>query len=119
MGPGRTMSEMAALDDSTTDHDFPSARHLASLHGFFKSASFNRDGSANLTFLIPSEVKNKILDISDNDGMALNISVWETRLVEDSDDWLAEILGIEIGGATLPETVVLKKKVAEVSGVED
>lgn len=87
-------------------HDLPSARHLADLHGFYRGARLNNDGTADMTFRIPRECKAQLLPISDNDGMALNISVWETRLPE-GEEWLAEMLGIT---ADPPVGVVVKKK---------
>lgn len=90
----------------TTGHDLPSGRHLADLHGFFKTAAFNANGTANLVFTIPAELKARLVDISVNDGMALNISVWETKVPE-GDEWLAEALGLP--GAE--KSKVLEKKV--------
>lgn len=79
---------------STVGHDLPSARHLADLHGFYASAIFPRDGTCKLTFTLPPEMKHHVLAITDNDGMALNISVWETKLPE-GDEMLARALGLE------------------------
>lgn len=74
----------------------PSARHLADLHGFFKTATLLRDGTANLTFSIPPDMVHELVALANNDGMALNISVWETKLPE-GDDWLAQALGLDDG----------------------
>lgn len=94
-------------------HDLPSARHLADLHGFYAGAKLNSDGTANLIFRVPRECKDRLLPISDNDGMALNISVWETRLPE-GEEWLAAALGITVDLHDPPTgTVVVKKKRAE------
>ena len=60
-------------------HHLASARHLADFHAFYKSALFNRDGTATLTLLLPQECKDKILDVSNNDGLALNVTLWETE----------------------------------------
>lgn len=97
------------MPDNARGHDLPSARHLADLHGFFKTASFAADGTALLTFKIPPEMKDRLVDISTNDGMALNLSVWETQLPE-GEAWLAEALGL--GTVTEDEvraSVVLEK----------
>lgn len=93
-------------------HDLPSARHLADLHGFYAGAKLNSDGTANLIFRVPRECKDRLLPISDNDGMALNISVWETRLPE-GEEWLAAALGIAVDTEAHPVGVVVKKKRAE------
>ncbi len=91
-------------------HDLPSGRHLADLHGFYKTASFAADGTALITFRTPPEMKHKLVDISTNDGMALNISIWETKLPE-GDEWLASVLGLDAPAAEPDDApVVLKKR---------
>lgn len=78
-------------------HDLPSARHLASFHAFYETARFNKNGTATLTLVIPAEMKRHLLKLSDNDGMALNVSIWETALPgEDGGDVaLARALGMD------------------------
>lgn len=98
------------MPDNARGHDLPSARHLADLHGFFKTASFAADGTALLTFKIPPEMKDRLVDISTNDGMALNLSVWETQLPE-GEAWLAEALGLAaVNEEDLRESLVLQKE---------
>ncbi len=79
-------------------HDLPSARHLADLHGFYAGATFPKNGTCTITFTLPPDMKRAVLDVTENDGMALNISVWETQLPE-GDEMLARALGIEVPGA--------------------
>lgn len=87
-------------------HDLPSARHLADFHGFFTKATFNRDGTATLIFNVPAEMKEQLLAISTNDGMALNVSVWETKMPE-GEAWLADLLGLN--DTDEPETKIVAK----------
>lgn len=76
-----------------TDHTLPSADHLSSFHGFFERAAFNKDGTCNVTFRLPAEMKEATLELSVNDGMALNVSVWSTALPDEDAD-LARALGL-------------------------
>jgi hypothetical protein len=81
----------------------PPGKHLSSFHAFFKTATLLRDGTANLTFLVPEDQKAALLDLSRNDGMALLVDVHETVLPE-GEDWLAAAIGL----APAPPTIVAK-----------
>lgn len=80
-------------------HSLPSARHLSHFSAFYKTATFAKDGTATVTFMLPADQKPEILSLSENDGMTLNISVWETRM-PDGEEALARALGmdLELGG---------------------
>lgn len=92
-------------------HDLPSGRLLADLHGFYTSARFASDGTVTLSFKVPPEYKQAVTDISINDGMALNISVWETQLEEmEGDDWLAAAIGLDPDPDTSDKPRVLEKR---------
>lgn len=75
-------------------HELPSARHLADFHGFFEKATLNKNGTCTIILTLPVEMKNHIIALSDNDGMAINVSMWETELPE-GDEMLARALGLE------------------------
>lgn len=64
-------------------HALPSSTHLADFHAFYDKAIFNKDGTVTITLKAPSEMKDQVVALSRNDGMALNISVWETKLDDD------------------------------------
>lgn len=66
----------------TRGHALPSSIHLADFHAFYDKAVFNKDGTVTITLKAPVEMKEHVVALSRNDGMALNISVWETQLDE-------------------------------------
>ena len=80
----------------TEGHSLPSARHLADFSAFFFSGTFQRDGMIKLVLNLPPEEASALVKLRDNDGLALNVSVWETELPEGSDE-LAKALGIDLG----------------------
>lgn len=91
------MGEAAADDAAAGPHPFtlPSARHVADLTVFYDKATFNKDGTATVIFKLPAEMDHNILDLKRNDGMALNIRVWETRL-PDGMEQLARAVGMSL-----------------------
>jgi hypothetical protein len=64
------------------DFTLPSSRHVADLTVFFDKATLNKDGTATVIFKLPSEMAPNVLELQRNDGMALNVRVWETKLDE-------------------------------------
>lgn len=104
------LHHLAAEGDLVTDIErptLPDARHLTTIQAFFKTARFDKDGSASVTFQVPSEEKDKLVAVSTNDGMALNVHIYETAMPE-GEDWLASALGMET--ADDAATVLVKKK---------
>lgn len=79
-------------------HSLPSARLLADFQAFFTSATLLPNGKVKVTLTLPKEEREATLDLSDNDGMILNVSVWETALPEGEDD-LARALGVPVMGS--------------------
>lgn len=78
-----------------SDFALPSARHLANLTAYYDRATFNKDGTVTLTMKLPAEMKSEIVALSENDGMALNVSVWETAL-DDGMMELARVIGMTL-----------------------
>ena len=76
------------------DFSVPSADRLTRFTGFFKSATFARSGEATVSFTLPREMHEAILELCENDGLALNITVHGTRL-PDGMEMMAGVLGIE------------------------
>lgn len=75
-------------------HDLPSkADPLAHFTAFYHTAIFNKDGSVSVTFKVPAENKQGIVDLSYQDGKALNVTVWETLLPAGMED-LARAAGL-------------------------
>lgn len=74
-------------------HDLPSGDLLSDFTAFFSKATFLRDGSCIVYLMLPPESKPAVLDLSTNDGMALNVSVWATGIPEPDED-LARALGL-------------------------
>lgn len=74
----------------------PRARHLADLTAFYDKAIFNKDGSITLSFKLPAEERANVVALADNDGMALNVRVWETALPEGMQA-LARAVGLSDG----------------------
>lgn len=85
-------------DDDRPTFSLPSADHVVDLTVFWDGAKFNKDGSATVSFKLPPDQKPNVVVLSDNDGMALNVRVWSTRL-PDGMQQLAEAVGM-----SLPDT---------------
>lgn len=67
-------------------HSLPSTPlPLAQFTAFFKRATFQRDGTADVILTLPTDAVSAILDLNTNDGMALNVTVWGTVLDGDED----------------------------------
>lgn len=81
------------------DFSVPSADLLTQFTAFFKLATFARSGDATVNFTLPREMHQAILELCENDGLALNVTVHSTRL-PDGMEMMAGVLGIEdlIGG---------------------
>lgn len=75
-------------------HDLPSARLLTEFQAFYRSAHLNKDGTCNISLLLPAEHRASALELANNDGLVLNVSVWETAMPE-GDEVLARALGLE------------------------
>lgn len=82
-------------------HSLPSGNSLASFTAHYKMARFNAAGTCDLTFSIGRDMAEEIVKLStSNDGLALNVEVWETKLEGDIEGLgdlaeLAKALGIE------------------------
>lgn len=80
-------------------HELPTATPddpLASFTGFFKAAHFDKGGHASIIFTLSDYSKHATMDLSESDGMALNVTVWATKL-DDEDEALmamAQALGL-------------------------
>lgn len=63
------------------DHTLPSKPEpLAHFTAYYDRATFNKDGSVSVIFKVPAEDKAGVVDLSYQDGKALNVTVWETML---------------------------------------
>lgn len=87
---GETDDEASA---STSPFTLPSARLLAAFTAFYDKATFNKDGSITVIFKLPAEERAAVVDLADNDGMALNVKVWETTMPEGMEA-LARAVGL-------------------------
>lgn len=89
-------------------HSLPSkpGDPLTTFTAFYKSARLGSDGGADVTLYLPPEMKHEVLELSTNDGMALNITVYETEMPEvDGLGELATYLGIgQAPPAIVPKT---------------
>ncbi len=63
-------------------HTLPSTAGdpLSEFTAHFKSAHFTRSGECNVTFTLAKDQAVSVLDLNENDGMALNVTVWGTEL---------------------------------------
>lgn len=75
-------------------HNLPSGPLRTQFTAFFNGAKLARNGSIQITFLVSPESNAALLDLSEGDGMALNVSVWDTELPE-GDQELASWLGLD------------------------
>ncbi len=66
-------------------HTLPSSIELSSFTAFYKQATLLKSGEATVIFSLPQESVAAILDLARNDGLALNITVWGTKLDDDDD----------------------------------
>lgn len=78
-------------------HALPSGRHLADFHAFYDKVTFNKDGTATLIVKVPEEMVEAMIQLRRQDGMALNMSVWETVLDDDMQA-LARAVGMALPG---------------------
>lgn len=78
-------------------HALPSGRHLADFHAFYDKVTFNKDGTATLIVRVPDEMVEQMVKLRRQDGMALNVSVWETKLDEGMQA-LARAVGMALPG---------------------
>lgn len=74
-------------DSHVPTHTLPSSAHLADFHAFYEKVIFNKDGGATLMFKVPADMVEAMIALRRNDGLALNVTVWETRL----PDGMAEL----------------------------
>ena len=74
----------------TKNEDTP----LSTFTGFFRSATIQKSGGVIVQFVLDPEAAAAVLDLASGDGMALNVSVWETELPE-GDELLAKMLGLD------------------------
>lgn len=70
---------------------------LSTFTGFFRSAMIQKNGDVVVQFVLDKEQAAAVLDLAGGDGMALNVSVWETELPE-GDEEFAKLLGIGTEG---------------------
>lgn len=75
------------------DFTLPSARRLARFTAFYDKATMNKDGTTTVVLKVPAEERDAVVSLAGNDGMALNVSVWETRL-PDGMEALARAVGL-------------------------
>lgn len=61
---------------------------------FFTDAKFRANGSIIVTLTLPRESREAVMQLSDHQGYALNVAVWEQE-VPDEDDLVA-MLGLEV-----------------------
>ena len=61
---------------------------------FFGGAKFLANGTIQVTLTLPRESREAVMELSDHQGYALNVVVWEQE-VPDTDD-LVELLGLEM-----------------------
>lgn len=67
-------------------HSLPSSpTPLSTFTAFFQRATFKRDGSADVVFVLAPDQVQAVLDLNTQDGMALNITVHATVLDEGDD----------------------------------
>lgn len=66
-----------------------SADLLAATHGWYKTATFSPDGSVLVTLRLPGSERQAVVDLAENTGMELNISIWETQAA----DGVADLMG--------------------------
>lgn len=79
-------------------HSLPSKPEpLATFTCFYKRATLGRDGGADLLLYLPPDMKHEAFHLSDNDGMALNVTVWASDMPEaDGLGDLAKALGLDL-----------------------
>lgn len=67
-------------------HSLPSADDgpLSEFTGHFKRALFDKSGGCDVTFHLDRDMVNAVVDLTKNDGMALNVTVWGTELDDDA-----------------------------------
>lgn len=77
-------------------HSLPSkdeSTPLCTFTGFFRSAAIQKNGSVVVQFVLDNDQAAAVLDLASGDGMALNVTAWETVLPE-GDEELARMLGL-------------------------
>jgi hypothetical protein len=79
--------------ESLEPHLLPNGAALTNFSAFFNNATFNKDGSCTVKLVLPPEEKRHVVALSNNDGMLLNFSAWETAM-PDGAEALAEIVGL-------------------------
>lgn len=75
------------------DFLLPSGKRLANFSAHFHSATMNRDGTATVRLILPAEEKPHVLALSDNEGMLINFTAWETLLPDGAQE-LAAMVGL-------------------------
>lgn len=78
-----------------SDFALPSSTHLANLTAHYAGGHFNKDGTITLNLKLPAEMAEEFVALSRNDGLALNVSVWETKLDEGMAE-LARVIGMTL-----------------------
>ena len=78
------------------DSDFvaPSGDHLASFSAFWKGANILTTGEVRVVLVLPPEHRARVLDLANNDGLAMNFVVHATELPEALEQ-LSNAAGIE------------------------
>jgi hypothetical protein len=87
----------------------PDARLVGRVSGFFRRATLNADGTADLVFRVPTEMKPKLIEITAQDGLLLNLTIHETQAPD-----LASVLAGD--GVTEEAIAALERAVGGSSG---
>lgn len=86
---------MSLDPDAEFDFALPSkSSPLAHFTAFYDKATFNKDGSVTVILKVSADQKAAVVALSDGDGKALNMIVWETVLPDGMAE-LARAVGLD------------------------